>query len=370
MYKKISSKLILIYVFGFLSIILLFIKCKKDKGFQKITEISSVIPYQDIRRKDLRKIESQLDSSMIKTFWFNEKTIFPDKYADYAKSVMDNGKNPGLGVNSLHEQGITGKGVSVAIIDQNICLDHPEFFEKIIEYYDVGCHTPSYKSSMHGPAVASLLVGNFIGTAPDAKIYYVAAPSWTNDAKFYADALNWIIEKNNSLPEGEKIRAVSVSAAPSGPGTLFTKNNSMWDSAYNKAINAGILVIDCNQDHGITNPCYYDFNYPEDISKCTFGYPGIDFNIEDSTKIFVPASYRTTAEEYNKGAFSYQYTGCGGLSWAEPYLVGILALGWQLHPNISGQEMIRLLRKTSYIKNGMSIIQPIVFIDSVKLYNR
>jgi len=59
---------------------------------------------------------------------------------------------------------------------------------------------------MHGPAVASLLVGDSIGTAPGAKIYFVAAPSWIADAKYQADALNWIIDKNNTLPEGEKIR--------------------------------------------------------------------------------------------------------------------------------------------------------------------
>jgi hypothetical protein len=35
--------------------------------------------------------------------------------------------NPGLGVRELHEEGITGKGVTVAIIDQNMILDHPEF---------------------------------------------------------------------------------------------------------------------------------------------------------------------------------------------------------------------------------------------------
>jgi hypothetical protein len=75
------------------------------------------------------------------------------------------------------------------------------------------------------------------------------------------------------------------------------------------------------------------------------------------------------AEEYIQGKYSYQYTGRGGLSWAEPYLVGVLALGWQLRPDISGQEMIRLLQLTSYHKGrGIQIIQPKVFVDSVKVY--
>lgn len=48
---------------------------------------------------------------------------------------------------------------------------------------------------MHGPAVASLLVDREIGTAPDTSIYYAAAPSWTEDSKYQADALMWIVKK-------------------------------------------------------------------------------------------------------------------------------------------------------------------------------
>ena len=41
---------------------------------------------------------------------------------------MENGKNPGLGIRALHGQGITGEGVSVAIIDEAIFLEPPESF--------------------------------------------------------------------------------------------------------------------------------------------------------------------------------------------------------------------------------------------------
>ena len=44
---------------------------------------------------------------------------------------------------------------------------------------------------MHGPAVASLLAGKTIGVAPDANIYYAAWPSWLEDSRYAADALDW-----------------------------------------------------------------------------------------------------------------------------------------------------------------------------------
>jgi hypothetical protein len=369
-----TSKIIFISLLSIIGLIILAvvidIKINGQLKAKAVVELKSILPYQDIRGKDISKIESHLDSSIIKTLTFNEKTIWPDKFKSYAIYLLSSGKNPGLEIRKLHNQGITGKGVFVAIIDQNICLDHPEYIGKIKEYHDVGCNQPSNRSSMHGPAVASLLVGDSIGTAPGAKIYFVAAPSWTADAKYQADALNWIIDKNSTLPEGEKIRAVSISAAPSGPGTPFTKHNSLWDSAYSRAIKAGLIVIDCTLNNGITSPCYNDIDNPDNIAKCLLGFPGMSFTA-NSTRIYVPTSLRTVAEEYNQGVYSYQYTGRGGLSWAEPYLVGVLALGWQLRPDISAQEMIKLLYLTSYkTENGAKIIQPKVFIDSVKVYPR
>lgn len=337
-------------------------------NFQEIREISSVVPYQDIRWKDLRKIETQLDSSIIKTFWYNEKTVWPEKFSDYAKSLMIKGKNPGLKIRQLHQQGLTGKGVSVAIIDQNLCLDHPEFAGKIAEYHDVGCNQPSNQSSMHGPAVTSLLAGDSIGTAPDVTLYYVAAPSWTQDAQYQADALQWIIDRNRSLPDSAKIRAVSISAAPSGLGSPFIKNNAAWDTAYNRAVNAGILVIDCTHNHGVTQACYCNIDDPDNVSACTPGWPGVDF-VNDTNRICIPISLRTEAEEYNEGDCSYQFQGRAGISWAEPYLVGVLALGWQIRQDISGDDLLALIRKSAFITNsGALIIQPSAFIDSVKAF--
>ena len=54
------------------------------------------------------------------------------------KELMTNAMNPGLCVQQLHQQGITGAGINVAIIDQPMYLNHPEFAGKIVAYYDTG----------------------------------------------------------------------------------------------------------------------------------------------------------------------------------------------------------------------------------------
>jgi len=331
------------------------------------TEINRIEPYQDVRQLSYTELNVPLDEALIKTLWFNQSTHWPDAYRQVAQDILEKGKNPGLGIRQLHAQGITGKGIKVAIIDQNLLLDHPEFKGKIAKYFDVGTNQPSDQGSMHGPAVTSLLVGEHIGTAPEANVYYVAEPSWNADAQYVADALDWIIDESEKLPAGDKIRVVSVSAAPSGPGSPFTKNNAAWDAAYQRASEAGILVLDCTSDHGITAPCYYDLDDPDNIAKCTPGWPGVETEAMPD-RIYIPTSFRTSAEEYYQGNFSYQYTGRGGLSWSVPYLSGVLALGWQVRPDLTSAQLLDLLFKSAYVtEDGLKIINPGAFIEMVKL---
>lgn len=324
-------------------------------------------PYQDVRGLNFSAYNVDLDRSLIETLWFNGTTKWPGQSGDVAQDILELGKNPGLGIRAIHAQGITGEGVNVAIIDQNMVVDHPEFQGKIVEYFDVGTDMPSTLGSMHGPAVTSLLVGENIGTAPDANVYYVAAPSWKADAQYFADALNWIIDENEKLPDDQKIRVVSVSAAPSGPGSPFTVNNAAWDIAYERAIEAGILVLDCTEDHGIAAPCHYDLDDPENVAKCIPGWPGIETQPMPD-RIYIPTSLRTSAEEYDQGNYSYQYTGRGGLSWAIPYLSGVLALGWQVRPDLTGEQLLEILYGSAYVTDGgLKIINPGAFIDMVRL---
>ncbi|MBA7480954.1 hypothetical protein ES707_16422 [subsurface metagenome] len=339
---------------------------KKKSSFQTIRPITSVKEFDDVRWKDMSKLDLSGKKGLIATLRFNQKTVWPEPNkmpvgCDPNKLLID-AMNPGLGIRKLHQNGITGKGVNVAIIDQPLYQDHPEFAGKIVAYYDTGCGT---ESSMHGPAVTSLLVGSNCGTAPDVRVYYTAAPSWNKDSAYYAKALNWIIEQNERLPALEKIRVVSVSAAPSGPGSPFEKNQQMWDQACARAEAAGILVLDCTTHHGFISKCWYNARVPESVSACHPGDPRYDYH--PTNRLLVPSAPRTTAEEYDKGDCSYQYCGTGGLSWSIPYCAGVLALGWQIRPDLRPERMRELLFESAYTKkNDAKIINPKRFIGLIR----
>lgn len=100
---------------------------------------------------------------------FDTDTVFPKELPeDYEpEKIMELGKNPGLGICKLHEQGITGKGVSIAIIDSALLLEHEEYKDNIMMYELL--HNLDENADMHGTAVTSIAVGRTIGVAPDAK---------------------------------------------------------------------------------------------------------------------------------------------------------------------------------------------------------
>jgi serine protease AprX len=334
--------------------------------FTIIRPIKEVKEYDDVRFKDMSKLDLSASPGLPATLWFNQKTVWP-KGID-TSALVTSAMNPGLGVRGLHRDGLTGKGVNVAIIDQPLYQDHPEFEGKIAAYHDVGCNS---ESSMHGPGVTSLLVGSKCGTAPGARVYFAAAPSWTQDTAYQAKALDWIVEQNARLAPADKIRVVSVSGAPSGPGSPFKKNTELWDPACQRAAKAGILVLDCTEHHGFIGPCYYDAADPENLAKCKPGFPGMPAwgaaKADQSRRVLVPCSPRTTAEEYDKGQCGYQYCGRGGLSWSIPYCAGVLALGWEARPELTAQQMRELLFKSAHrTADGWLIINPPEFIRLVK----
>ncbi|MCL2517914.1 MAG: S8 family serine peptidase [Oscillospiraceae bacterium] len=347
--------------------------------FKKISSKPTldIYQYQDIRSKDIHVADLTNFGKNIRTLSFNDKTKFPPKdklpsNKEYQPEyILEAGKNPGFGVRALHEQGITGKGVNVAIIDSGIAdLNHPEFKDKISEYTYLGDYAVSY----HGPLVLSLLAGENVGTAPGVSVYYYATEKYIDskgDAEAYAIVLDIIVEENKTLPENEKIRIVSISACPTSSDPRWI-NTEKYIESYKRATEAGILVLDCSPENGIIGSCEYDYENPEDITKCKFvdlsgGYP---FNINDTVKILAPAVYRTTAEVYTQGDFMYNYHGLGGWSSAVPYAAGVLAMGWQVNPALTADEIVQILIDTAYVdKEGYKYINPPAFIEYIQTLN-
>ncbi len=341
----------------------------------------TIKPYADVRLTPFDAMAGLVsipvnapdDLGLIRTLWLNDSATFSGPSAKLAARVIEEGRNPGLGVRALHASGITGEGVLVGIIDQNLPgLDHPEYAGKVEKYKDFGTGQAADQGSMHGPAVLSLLVGERAGTSPGARVFFAAVPSWNGDAKYYADALNWMVDESAKLAKGKGIRVVSVSAAPSGKGSPFSMNGAAWDQAFAKATAAGILVLDCTEEKGLIGPCYFSLEDRENPRVCKAGFPGVPYSgITTRDPLRAPTSYRSTAEAYMTGSKAWQYTGRGGLSWGIPWAAGVLALGWQVDPSLGPKAIMGLMEASAYRSyDGEKIIDPASFIEAVRAGRR
>jgi subtilisin family serine protease len=161
--------------------------------------------------------------------------------------AAQSGVNPGPDIRALHARGITGRGVGIAIIDRPLLTTHREFAGRL-RWYDEADTDPAEPAGWHSTAVASIAAGATVGVAPEADIYFVgvgmiwnreplgnwfvAARRALHTGQTLPLAIHRILELNRQLPEGRKIRVISISVG--GGSELF--------SAIAEARRAGLFV--------------------------------------------------------------------------------------------------------------------------------
>ena len=226
-----------------------------------------------------------------------------------------------------------------------LLVDHVEYRDRIAHYeegYLSGPYIDDNKASLHGPAVASLAVGKSIGTAPGAVLYYFAS-SGSGDSLLErdTDALERVVEFNKTLPEGEKIRVVSMSLGwrPDDPAL------ERLLSVVNEAKSQGMLVLTVTSLYegfhlgGLGRDYRHD---PEERSS--YGLTSlvkralleVDIPLPLPRALFVP-QVRTLAGYL--GTEDY-WISPGGPSWCVPYLAGLYALTCQVKPDVTPEEFL------------------------------
>ena len=321
---------------------------------------------KDLRRTDL----SRLSIDLLSTLTFDMNTLWPVSatVSGFSPSVwLERGRDPGLRVKTLHAQGVTGQGVGVAIFDKPILRGHHEFKGRLA--YRRLAPKLRRRLHFHGISCAAILAGRTCGVAPKADLYYIAIPDVGQNFFYYTLAMGELIKINRRLPQGRKVKIVSISdgIAPDD------KDRPAWEAAVSGARKEGIAVIYSNTLKGFVwggcppnrdrdNPDNYDCAaLIRDLWKRE--------GLLKPTSIIVPADYRTTAS--NQGTSFYMYWGEGGFSWAIPYIAGLATMAWQIHPDLSIEEILEMLEKTARkTLDGDQVISPIDFVDSVRTSHR
>ncbi len=300
----------------------------------------------DLRSEDLSTIDLSSAEAGLLHSDFDSRTRWPAQERMPAgfspEQVMEIGKNPGLGIRALHAQGITGKGVGIAIIDQTLLVDHQEYAGRLRWYEEIGGSFLNPGASMHGPAVASIAVGKTVGVAPDADLYFFGTAQ--SPFSFYhliAQGIRRVLEINERLPQNEQIRVISISAgwSPEMPGYYDAAR------AVQQASSAGVLVIYTNPGSlfgrslmGLGRDPLADPDSFQSYGPGAFIQNQLFSGRSFTDTLWIPMDARTTAGP--TGSSEYAHYSAGGLSWTVPYLAGVYALALQVDPALTPEAFI------------------------------
>ena len=243
-------------------------------------------------------------------------------------------------LNTVHQKGITGKGVTIAVIDGPVDTSNPALKGANITDKSRCTIQDSPEGVRHGTDMAIILVSPISGVAPDATLYtYQSSTSTTTSngsCDSNGDRLNTIAALiNQAVEDGAQFISVSQSVNESS-------NELKW--AITNAITKGVIIVAAAGNEAL----------PDDIT--TLGrYSGvIGVSAINSDGTF--ASYSSWGDGVVTAAFGGPYTTYDvntgepvtvqGTSISTPLVAGMLALARQKWPDATTNQILQLLVHT------------------------
>lgn len=279
---------------------------------------------------------------------------------------------------SVWENGLTGKNITVAIIDTGIFGNHSAFTNdgkliwsnRIIKYFDLITNTSNIPQDAngHGTWVASILGGNcsdYQGVAPGVNlvILRIFDSSGETNSSVFEDAVNWVLQNKDIY----NIRIVSMSfGAKPEADKLFQIAN--LQQIVRKLVDNGILVVAAagNVENPSQSALVGTINAPASDKKVLavggvdydgnmyqFSSKGPSFEFTKKPDVCAPAVSIYGADT----DFPDDYTFKSGTSGATPFVAGLAALMLEKKETLTPLQLKSILSLTSYKTINLRTIQ-------------
>lgn len=366
---------------------------------------------QDVSKLDL----SELSREKFRRLSFDTNTKFSQEQIEKFEpfKLLEKGKQFGLNLELLHQAGITGKGVNVAMIDWNHNISNVEMLNTDgttkVKLYDNSLVPDEQKldDGFHGKVPAALLCGSTIGVAPESNLYFFAKErAAIEDYSKTEIILKKIKELNKN---GANISIVSKS---SDMPENFAKNYaSDFEILSSRRLQANYsfemqrsnyLDINNPSNFELENPPITKQEFEKGVNNVKQKYNELQLTIdtlkqklEKSNSIqeienikseimlkekeqnnlpkFVSTNYETIIDLYYKnkiyvpcggrtipqigGGYKYDSTTCA--SWTIPQVAGLFALAKQLNPLLTFEEFTEISRETCHRnEQGYRVVNP------------
>jgi len=267
-------------------------------------------------------------------------------------------------VKNLHNQGINGDGVTIAVLDSGFQgQNHIEFEnaklikctldkEEDLEYH------------FHMEDVLSKLCGKNLGIAPNVKVLYYECSNEEEDSESVNKALKDILKR---IEQGENIRIVSRSAALSNyDEPLKYEKENLELVEFLRHNNCEVICSDFFGDNFFC--CGTTFlNIEDNIDKYEpASFLNDEFKEKTKSCINILCSGRTVPEFCTTDGYKYEVVDC--FSWTIPQASGYYALCLQVDPKLTFNQFTEICKKSCDIStSGLHVLNAEKLIKNVKL---
>ena len=305
---------------------------------------------------------SSLSQEEFERLPFDSRTTFSKETIEkfQPEQILERGKDFGLG---LSETGLTGKGVHIAIRDENC---NPYLTDaNIVEYtknedgntyHEVN---PEDVEHMHGLTTTSLLASKSCGVAKESSVHFFSGS--------IKDYVRNIIEYNQKCKKEGRLDDMILVA--SGSWSIKPRKDDIDFKTARDLLRAEGCELVCANNFNL-NFGEYTSNGGEFQSTLDFSedeikmfkekFPQSESQIQmlaNKDKIRIPIS-RTYHQVGKEKDDVFKYQSSFSTSWGIPQVAGLLAVFKELDGNLTFEQFLECAKITVTDRNGMKIINP------------
>lgn len=323
---------------------------KNENGKEDIVEESKKVEYEFqtvpamsviATEEDLKKLESNSNIAYIeenKPFSLTETgPVKVLQSAQIASTVENQWNIKATNVEGSWNEGYTGDGVKVAVLDTGIS-SHPELNiaggVSTVDYTDSWQDDNGHGTHVAGiiaakPAIASVNGLDITGVSPDVDLYAVKVldSSGLGNLQDILQGIDW------SLANGIDIINLSL-------GT--SEYSQIFEQLVQYAYERGTLIVAASGNDGIENSVEYPAKFNDAIAVSSVNE---SLNISDFSSTGNEVDFAAPGEEIISTFTEGYYALESGTSQATPHVTGMLALLKQKNPNMTNRELKTLLSR-------------------------
>lgn len=324
------------------------------------------VSYLDLSEYDF----SLLSLEDMTNICFSSSTLWPSKEklpkGFDPEKILKDCCTVGDEIKKLHDSGVDGEGVTVAVIDTSFQGgNHKEFEGANLECVTLDSALLDENCHFHMENVLAKIVGKSLGVAPKCKVLYYEINSEDDNSE---EILKCLKDIERRIEAGESIRAVNISASieqDEEDAYLYQNECLQLVETLSKKRCEVVDSTRFGEDFFCCGSTFMSNNI-NNYKEASF-IKNYSCELKEKLKenVNFVCSGRNVLEFCNDVGYKYEVVDC--FSWSIPQAIGLYALCLQKNKNIDWDVFTLVCKETSLVNDeGICVVNPLKVVEKIK----